>query len=192
MPAPPRNYLMTVPAGETNPFGQTMHSNDLIKGLRRCNNRIVATPTNPFGMRSLWLGPPCTPDGKKLCAFDAGPVPEWTQQIPSMNGMVQKRGWRNILELVWKRGAARKERLEREFKVTLGADSSDGTCQQCRREGRITSTRGGLRCNIHHNVSVRVSFSQQVQRDAPLAAADESSFKRRQPVSTNLKGVVSV
>lgn len=182
----PRNYLVTPPAGETNPFGTTMHSDELIKGLRRCNNRLVTTPVNPFGMASLWLGPPNTPDGKKICALTVGPIPEWTQQMPGMNGMIEMRGWRSILETVWQRGAVRLARLEREFKITLGQSGSDGSCQQCRREGRIQSARGGKACALHNNVGVHVRAAKQMKQDAPLIQASLAKFVRRSPVSVNI------
>jgi hypothetical protein len=182
----PKTYLLTAPAGESNPFGATIHSNDLIKGLRRCNNQIVATPVNPFGMQSLWLGPPNTPDGRKICALNAGPIPEWTQQMPGMRGMVEMRGWRSILETVWQRGAVRLARLEREFKISLGAYGGDDTCPQCRREGNIQSARGGLACALHNNVSVHVRAAKQMRKDAPLREASLARFARRSPVSVNL------
>lgn len=182
----PNTYLVTPPAGEHNPFGESIHSADLIRGLRRCNNRLVATPPNPWGMVSLWLGPPNTHDGRKICSFNAGQLPEWTQVMPG--GVVEMRGWRSVLEMVCKRGGVRQARLEREFRTTLGSTGHDGTCPQCRREGTINSARGGLACALHNNVGVHVRYAKQVRKDAPLRAASVADFARRQPISVNVKG----
>src|SRR3990172_3435711 len=108
-----------------------------------------------------------------------GPIPEWTQVRP--DGIIMGRGWRNILETVWKKGGATKIALERVFKVTLGADGSDGSCHQCRREGCINSARGGLACALHNNVGVHVRAAKQARKDAPLIAASSADFARRKP-----------
>ncbi len=180
----PKTYLMTAPKEVAqNPFGETLLSDDLIRGLRRCNPNIVMPlpdhytgwypgkdRENPVdskkGATCIWLGQPCKGDGcpclkggactgRKITGTTLGAIPEWTQIHP--DGTVLAVGWRHIFEKVVKAGATSKARLEQEFKIVLDVGPPEqGVCPVCRRVGKQTKGYGKLNLCRRHDVMRRV------------------------------------
>jgi len=152
---PPRTYLMTAPLGETNPFGQTIQSDDLVRGLHNINPAIRAWEENSGGLwypgkgriSCLWLGDPGG-KGQKLAAFPLGPIPEFTQIAPDSDEIMLM-GWRQIFEDVIASGAVTQAAVERQFKVDLTIDQKDLACDQCRRFGTVRKADIDGLCRAH-------------------------------------------
>ena len=148
-----------------------MSSDDLVRGLRRINNRLVVPDaqdkyrTNTFkGITALYLGPPGQKGGKKICAFHLGSVPEWT--LLDADGMMITRGWRAVFWKVIKSGAVRQASIEREFKVSLDYVTDTTLCKGCVREGSRNEHNGGVRkmCNFHDDLHGSIAAGK---KDAP-------------------------
>lgn len=168
-----------------------MSSADLVKGLRRCNSNLTIPDPSVFtwyplqaqGHTSLWLGEPFK--GRKITVFRLGTIPEHTQLDP--NGLIIARGWRSVLSRCIRARVVSKLDVEREFRISMDIEGSDGTCIQCRREGlgTVPATSASGMCDTHDHVLAQVNRARRQKKDAPLAQADEAAFERRQPVSVN-------
>lgn len=184
-----QTYLLTAPSNTDNPFGQTMTSTDLVKGLRRANPALSVPdpslfewyPLKSTGHTTLWLGEPFK--GKKITVFRLGAVPEWTQLDP--NGLVIARGWRSVLSRAIRSGAVSKHRIEHIFKINMDVCEKDDACPQCRREGlgTILATCASGFCDTHDTAFKQIQRAKREKKDAPLALADAASHVRRKPVS---------
>ena len=147
----PRTPLLVAPPGESDLFGQTMLSTDLIRGLRRINPAIYVHQQGPEHT-GIWIGQPGVDGTKFVCAFHLGAVPEWTQIDP--NGKLICKGWRAIFEKVVRHGAASQRALEREFRISLDDSGASNLCGKCVRVGHRERHNGGaLRmCDTHESV----------------------------------------
>lgn len=161
--AVPNTYLMCAPSDVDNPFGAALTTVEIIRGLRRCNPRIFAKCNHVMqeaathllrvgvqGITSIWFDDPVR-GAKKITALPVGVIPEFTQIGPT--GMVEALGWRKIFEKVVKSKATTRRKIEREFKVVLDSDGSDGSCTGCRKEGKLSRAEhaSGL-CVDHESV----------------------------------------
>lgn len=169
----PKTYLCTAPSDATDPFGRMLTHTEVIAGLQRANPRIWA-PTEGWqtwstGRTSIWLGQPLLPGSKKICAFQLGPIPEFSQIGP--DSRVMARGWRAILERVVAMHAAPRHVLERIFNVTLGFDGKDRNCHLCRRSGKAVraETAGGLCAS--HSQAERWAKHQRAAAQAVIGAS---------------------
>ena len=146
---------MTAPAGEHNPFGQTIQSDELVRGLRCINPQIRAWEEHSNSVwypgkgriNCLWLGDPGG-KGKKIAAYPLGPVPEFTQIAPNSDEVLLM-GWRQIFEDVIASGACSQAAIERQFKVDLTIDGKDLACDQCRRFGTVRKADVDGLCRAH-------------------------------------------
>jgi hypothetical protein len=150
----PKTYLMTVPVGESNPFGQSIQSDELVRGLRCINPAIHAWEEHSGiwypgkgRINCLWLGDPGG-KGRKIAAYPLGPIPEFTQIAPDSDEIMLM-GWRQIFEDVIASGAASKGAIERQFKVDLTIDQKDLACDQCRRFGTVRQADIDGLCRAH-------------------------------------------
>ena len=152
----PRTYLLSAPMGEQNPFGQTIQSDDLVRGLRNINPHIRAWEDHGRDLwypgkgrvSCLWLGEPGGATSRKLAAYPLGPVPEFTQIAPGSDE-VMLMGWREIFEDIIKSGACSAAAIERQFKVDLTIDQKDLACDQCRRFGTVRQADVDGLCRAH-------------------------------------------
>ena len=183
----PHNYLMCAPSDATNAMGTMMTAADIIKGLRQCNPNLCAPePRGKWDIRCLWLGHPRA--NKKVCAFPAGPIPEFTQVGPG--GAIELRGWRSILSRAISSRAVRRADVERVFKISMDTTVPDKMCQQCLREGlgKVTSNGKHGLCDTHHKLVQDEITRQRTKKDAPWAVADIARHSARNPVSVNVRG----
>lgn len=153
----PQTYLMSAPEGCQNPFGETILSDDFVRGMRCINPAIRAWEQNSSDLwypgkgriSCLWIGDPGG-KSKKLCAFPLGPIPEFTQIAPDNEVLLL--GWRAIFSDIIKTGGATRERIERQFKISLNHDEKDSACRQCRMYGTVRpSDKDGL-CRAHWDI----------------------------------------
>lgn len=174
--AAPRTPLLGAPSQE-DAFGQTMLSEDIIKGLRRINPNIVVPlpehykewyPFKAAGGTCLWLGKPG--EGVKITAMHLGAVPEWTQLCPE--GILAK-GWRAIFDRVIKARAATRAQIEREFRVSLTYSGSNKECPRCFQAGirEKSSAASGL-CDKHE-------YQRKIAVKARAFKEDRKEMKRR-------------
>lgn len=141
--------------GEKNPFGQTILSDDLVRGLRCINPYLRVWEEHSSEVwypgkgriNCLWLGEPGG-KGKKIAAYPLGPVPEFTQLAPGSDEIILM-GWREIFEDCMKAGVASKAAIERQFKVSLDYDDTDRSCDQCRRFGTAREAYKDRLCRAH-------------------------------------------
>jgi len=168
----PRTKLLQAPGDLANTFGQGIHSDDLIRGLRKANLRISVPapdvygwyPGKAAGMTSIWLGPPSELLGRKICAFHLGMVPEFTQV--DHEGEIIRRGWRSVMQKVMGIKAAPKARLERIFKVDLSIGESERACPKCRELGKYTpDVRGSGYCDFHHYPMKLAATQHQINKE---------------------------
>lgn len=153
----PRTYMYVAPGGSTSRFGQSILSSTLIAGLQRLDSRLQIPmpssiphwyPGKDVGQTCIWLGEPSKPKSIKVCAFHLGAVPEYTQVAE--NGMIMARGWRSIFEQVMRRTAITRTALEREFRVRLEHDGTDGYCAKCAKVGhRVKADSARNLCSVH-------------------------------------------
>lgn len=199
----PGNYLLTPPRGERDPWGNSMHSSSLIKGLQQVNGSICVPQPNDtrswlrvmahYGgdgetsSTCIWLGDP--KHGRKVTAFHLGMVPEWTQVGPPEppmypSGRIIRRGWRNILQRCEKHGVASRRELERIFRVNLDIGPPDQSCQNCRMDGKLTFNvhASGL-CDSHERDRLDAAKYQLHKKDAVVEAIDRAMFAAKAPVS---------
>jgi hypothetical protein len=183
----PHNYLLCAPSDATNAMGTMMSAADLIKGLRQCNaNLFSPEPKGNWDARCLWLGHPRA--NKKICAFPAGPIPEFTQVGPG--GYIELRGWRSILSRAIATRAVRRADVERVFKISMDLTSPEKICQQCLKEGlgnHPSNGKSGL-CDTHDKLMNDEITRQRTKKDAPWAVADIARHSSRQPVSVSVRG----
>lgn len=153
--AVPQTYLMQAPAGAGDPFGQTIQSDELVRGLRCINPNIhewaehgstVWYPGKGL-LNCLWLGDPGG-KGQKITVYPLGPVPEFTQLTPDSDEIMLP-GWREIFEDCIKWGNVSRAAIERQFKVDLTVDGQDSTCDQCRRFGTVRQADVDGLCRAH-------------------------------------------
>jgi len=151
----PQTYLMTVPMGENNPFGQTIQSDELVRGLRNINPAIHEWAEHSSSIwypgkgltNCLWLGDPGG-KGRKITVYPLGPVPEFTQIAPNSDEVLML-GWREIFEDCIKFGNVSRAAIERQFKVDLTIDQKDLACDQCRRFGTVRKADIDGLCRAH-------------------------------------------
>lgn len=151
----PRTYLMTVPDGCTNPFGQSIQSDELVRGLRALCPRLRVWEEQSSGVwypgkgmtNCLWIDEPGG-RGRKITAYPLGPVPEFTQLAPDSDEIMLL-GWREIFEDVIKSGVISRAAIERQFKVDLTIDQKDLKCEQCRRFGTVREAEVDGLCRAH-------------------------------------------
>lgn len=151
----PTTPLLVAPSDAIDTLGTGMLHRDLIRGLRNANPNLCIPdpstwegwyPGRAAGMTSIWWGQP--PHAPKICAFHLGVLPEFTQVTP--DGIL-RRGWRDVLARVIKIGAASRESLERQFKVSLLTGAPDTkACSICRLDGLITTTEKDGLCAAHY------------------------------------------
>lgn len=184
-----QTYLLSAPSDADNPLGVTMTSQDLIKGLRRCNAKLSVPDPSVFpwyplkasGHTTLWYGEPFK--GRKITVFRLGPIPEWTQIGP--DGLIIARGWRSVLSRVIRSRAVSKHTIEHVFKINMDVCEQDDACPQCRREGLgiVLATSASGMCDTHDHALKQIQKAKRAKKDAPLSLADAASHVRRKPVS---------
>ena len=170
----PATYLLVAPSDATDTFGRMMTHAEIIRRLKQANSNLYA-PENwhTWGANktSLWIGVPLQPGSLKVCAFQLGAIPEWTQIGP--DGMIISRGWRSILERCIQMRAARQDVLERLFHVTLGLSGRDGNCVKCRRQGKIVgATSAGNLCDMHSDMQKQSDRYDQLKQAASVLRAE--------------------
>lgn len=166
----------------SNPFGQTLMSADIIKGLRRINSNIVVPlpehynhwyPYQKEGATCLWLGRPG--EGQKITAFHLGAVPEWTlvgKDPGAKDARILKKGWRAIFDRVIKSRAASRRQIEREFRVSLVYQGKERICPRCFKEGvRRASDSAGLLCYSHERARKSAMRMREQKKEAAWNAA---------------------
>lgn len=155
--AVPNTYLRTAPGDIEQTFGKGIMSDVLIAGLQKINPQIRTPmpehfdtwyPSQREGVTCLWLGQPGV--GKKICALRLGLIPEWTQLDADGRWMI--RGWRSVFERIVRAHAATIRQIERQFNVVLETDGDDGSCVDCRRQGRIRAAETKRTCAAHREV----------------------------------------
>lgn len=183
----PRTPLLVAPDGEENLLGKSMLSDDLIRGLRKCNPSLVVpapedryrTPTFK-GITTLWRGAPFQKGSTKICAFHLGAIPEWTQV--DAEGRMITRGWRAIFEKVVRSGSSTRARIEHVFRVNLSESSNNALCVKCIRDGkREPHNNGKLRmCDLHENV---YTSAQKGRVDAP-ELLNRANWRKTKEIAT--------
>ena len=172
----PHTPVLCAPS-QADPFGVTMLSADIIKGLERLNSKArIPTPSSTpydypgkaFGHTCIWIGPPGEPDSKKMCAFHLGAVPEWTQK--DAKGRIIVRGWRSIFEKCIKLGFCSRLRLEREFRISMNVAQGKPEaklCWRCMQESKFVRSNGGTlgMCDFHQNVRIQSRAAQDRRRE---------------------------
>ena len=165
----PSSYLLTAPDDLINPLGMGMYSSDLIKGLQRCNRKVVVPmpehyeamgwryPNMSTGWTCIWIGPPPFENmagrpkyknAKKVCSIRLGYVPEFTQL--DEDGELIARGWRDIQRRFIMAGGAEKHRVEQVFEVHLDYEGDDGKCLLCARANLSSKANGRTQlCDEH-------------------------------------------
>ena len=164
----PKTYLCQAPQSIDNQLGRCISSTDLIKKLKKCNKQLTVptpeqyesqgwqfSPAHIEGQTSLWWGnPPGQGDidrnstkanrqAKKIVSFVLGPnIPEFTQ-FNSQTGLIEQKGWREIIRRVVMSGAASKEKVHKVFKVDLDYEGQERVCAACAKKGLRTKTTGG-------------------------------------------------
>lgn len=185
----PNTYLACAPSKAENPFGNSFSSSLIIKGLQRINPNLVAPspdlsngfyPLKALGGTCLWWGDPKL--DRKVCAFRLGEIPEFTQI--DQNGALIARGWRSLFKKVISSGAATARQIEKEFKVVLDVDGEDGSCRQCRREGKLKPSNKGKRglCNTHDYTVSQTERYKLLGQELKAALGNEfdEAIKRKQ------------
>lgn len=167
----PNSYLAVAPDAE-DAYGKEMLAEDIAKGLRRINPRLCIPTPEQWGDRwypgkglkltSIWLGDPKV--GKKICGFRLGAIPEFTQMGPK--GELLCTGWRRVFAKCISARVATQAQIEREFKVVLVSDGRDGSCSQCRREGRFTkATSKNRKCDVHDRIMKIVQKAKERKKE---------------------------
>ena len=149
---------MTPPAGEQNPFGREILSDDLVRGLKQINPRIQTWEEhtsdvwypNKGRVSCLWIGDPGGAS-RKLAAYPLGPIPEFTQIAPGSDEVLLM-GWQEIFADVVASGVVSQQAIERKFKVDLTVDQKDTACAQCRRFGKVRQADVDGLCRAHWSV----------------------------------------
>jgi len=178
----PRTHLLTAPADVGMcAFGQVIHSNDLIRKLKRINPRVyhwqasanlkASWDGESKGSTCLWIS---RGGGKadKITAFGVGPIPEFSQIGPE--GLVIVKGWKAIFERCISCRVTTRNRIEQVFGVSLDYhEKTDATCISCLKErGSIVKTSApGALCFNHQGVRDAVDTVQDRQ--------GETSYQRK-------------
>lgn len=186
--AVPRSYLLVPPDGDSNPFGRAIPWTDFVRWLKTVNPRIYHTPVTAWGMTTLWNGVPHAPGSKSISAMNIGDIPEWTQVDDK--GMIIAKGWRAILKKVVQARAARKEAIERVFRVSLDLTDKDGLCRTCIAEGqrRPVTSASGL-CNFHDSALDAAKAADEGRKEAECLSSKSRETSPRAisfPVSLDM------
>jgi hypothetical protein len=183
---PRETHFLVPPDGmETNPFGNSWPSSDLIKGLRRINNGLcIPDPSTweawwygkEFDMTSVWVGEPLK--GRKVVSFHLGMVPEWTQATPEG---ILRRGWRSVLEKCIKQRVITRLQAEHEFKVSFDySEESKKFCRTHLMDGERILTEGnasGL-CDEHEIAQKHVEESREHRKESAWLQSQSNRMVR--------------
>jgi len=149
----PRTYLLTAPAdlAATNAHGSAMRHVDLVEKLQECNPAIRC-PMHEYEATTLWLGAPYAPGSRFLLAIPQGMIPEFT--LLDAQGIPTKRGWRAVVEKLWRAKIITKRRVEKAFGISFDADGWDGYCIECRRATVLKKAVSSIskRCQWHEDI----------------------------------------
>jgi hypothetical protein len=178
-------YLWTAPDDCPDPIGKSIMTVDLVAGLKKINPRITMWEEYPSGLfwpgkkmggnfgvkTSLWVGDPGG-ESAKISAITAVVVPEFTQI--SKGGLEIIKGWRSIFEKCIFAGAATREQIEAEFKVSLTIIGQDFLCHACVKIGKRVPNNGGVLklCRNHENIA-RAAAQYVSWREANKPDLDE-------------------
>jgi len=167
----PQTYLLTAP-NDKDPFGRGISSNDMLRKLKKINQKIWAATTYPMhieapsigiagGATCLWFGPSGdTTASRKITGFTTGMIPEFTQL--DMDGNIIALGWRRIFEKAIRKRAVRAIDVENAFNVTLDIEGTDDLCISCRKAGKIVpATSKNHQCDFHRQVLDNAEVGRQ-------------------------------
>lgn len=168
----PKTRLLVAPSDALDPFGNGMHSSDLLKGLRRISlNFNMPLPEHyshwypgaVFDMTTLWYGRPHDKDSKKICAIKLGVIPEFTQV--DSDGYIIDYGWRALLRRCVRAKVATKYAIERQFSISLDEDAVDPDCPQCLQDGirGVKAEHKSGMCDTHETVRINVAEHKEHQ-----------------------------
>lgn len=159
-------YLWTAPDDCPDPIGKGMLTVDLVAGLKRINPRITMWEEyasgvwwpgkrmgGSFGVKtSLWIGDPGG-TSQKISSITAVMVPEFT--LIGSQGLTITKGWRQIFDDCLSAGAAMRQQIETEFKVSLAVFGEEILCRECVKIGkRRLHNSGALKlCRNHENIA---------------------------------------
>ena len=202
----PETYLCQAPEGVENQLGRCLSSTQLVKMLKRCNPEIVVpTPEQVIsqgfafssahleGQTSIWWGTPpvaseiersaTKPNKKalKITSIVLGPaIPEFTQFNPE-EGLIEQKGWREVLRRVIMCGAATKEKVEKVFKVSLDYEGTERVCKACEKKGLRTRGYGANCLCVDHRMATmgiqeRQDYLDYIERQMVLKGESQVGF----------------
>lgn len=175
----PNTPLLIAPPGESDMLGRPMPGSDIERGLRRLNRLVYIHKQGPIHS-GIWIGKPGADGTRFICAFHLGMVPEWSQ-IASDGKMIAK-GWRAIFEKCVRGGVATRERIEREFRVSLQTGYASNLCTRCAKEGHRTTHNGGKwrLCDMHESI---YDAADRAKRSGP-ERLDRAAWTKTKEFST--------